>query len=268
MKTVHQSVQLFIWAFYTAAAIRLLCVWMHVRDWTESISLCQCRRVAVSVYILLYVCRHVYINRCSSSVFPPSILLLVLTTTGNRLRRQASAGAGREEAGKLMIPHQRSDKRRDIFPPQKHQEKTPAATCVRLSPHSLPPPCVLNALLPSPRKWAFILLLEKGKIRRELSTPLVLKNRNNRRAAGRHSVYREHKHYAGLITITVSTERFYLENKTLREDARSNSDGPFWCSLPRSYVSETNFYSLCTSDYNFHITAVIKERQHIKHKLQ
>lgn len=151
----------------------------------------------------------------------PAILLLALTTAGNGVRRQASAGGEEEEAGKLMIPHQGSDKRRDIFPPQKQQKKTHSttATCVAdylptLSLPSLLPSCVLNALLPSPWKWAFILLVEKGKNSQgSVHSTGAEKNRNSRRAAGRHSVYREHKHYAGLIIITISTKHFYFEKQ-------------------------------------------------------
>lgn len=118
--SVHPAIH-WRFPFYTGAAIRLACVGnacerlkeinLFASAWVYS-RLCLS---ATDCMISFNTFAHVYINlRLTASAL--CIPLLVLTTTGNRVRRQASAGAGREEAGKLMIPHHRSDKRGGIFP--------------------------------------------------------------------------------------------------------------------------------------------------------
>lgn len=129
--------------------------------------MCLCRCVALFVCVsptplhAFFVCKHACLHKSvlhlsvSSTFFPLSVLSLVLTTASNRLKRQASAAVGREEAGKLMIPHHHSDKRQDMFPPQKqHTKKTQPPMLDYLFILSLnrsfSPPCVLYAILPSP----------------------------------------------------------------------------------------------------------------------
>lgn len=55
---------------------------------------------------------------------------------------------------------------------------------------------------------------QMGAIQMEPSTPLVLKHRDYLHGAGKHGVYREHKHYTILIVITISM-LFTLKTKHL-----------------------------------------------------
>lgn len=154
MKTVHQSILLFIWVFHFTLWLRLgrhtwACERMKAINFIVSIGVCVCVCVSTARLYVFFVCTHACLHKSvlhlsvSSPVFPPSIRPLVLMAVGNRLKRQASVGAGREEAVKLMILHQHSDKSSDTFPPKK-TVKTPwmkrtAATCVTVDdPPTLP----------------------------------------------------------------------------------------------------------------------------------
>lgn len=77
------------------------------------------------------------------------------------------------------------------------------------------------------------------RICRELFTSVVLKQRNYWHAGGWRSAYRGSKHYTGLTIITILTTYFHLQNKTLGEDARSNSGGCF-LMLTTIFSSITN----------------------------
>lgn len=97
---------------------------------------------------------------------------------------------------------------------------------------------------------------QMGAFQMEPSTPLLLKHRNYLHGAGKHGVYREHKHYAVLIVITISMIF------TLKQNLKQ-FDGPFWCLSPRSSLTKANSctYLLCTSGDNFHYCS---ERKGIK----
>lgn len=100
----------------------------------------------------------------------------------------------------------------------------------------------------------------------------MLKHRNHQSAAGRHSVYRERKHYTGQIVITISMKRFFsLEIKHLGETTEAIQIAPFWCSPPHCRVSKKQLFAFtylpAPAIYNFHITAVTNERQYIKQNL-
>lgn len=103
-----------------------------------------------------------------------------------------------------MIPHHSSRKAWDVFCPnnRKNNRIERKSNYLRLSSQSftkisssLPRSCVLNALLPSPWKWAFIFLAEKkkdkrrGRFHRKLFTSLVLKQRHYWHAAGWHRFF-------------------------------------------------------------------------------
>lgn len=86
MKTVHQSIPLFIWGCNTVAAIGPVGLWMHARD----TFLCACVGVKLRVCrspahcsFSLYKCMRVY--KCVHHLPFLLLSLLVWTTTGNRL---------------------------------------------------------------------------------------------------------------------------------------------------------------------------------------
>lgn len=130
--------------------------------------------------MLSFVCMLACLHKCALSIYQLFFFPSFHPASCLNDHKQSTEAAGfsreqgEEEAGILMIPHHCSDKRRDMFPLQKQRKKKkeldylPTLSLSR-SPPSLPPPCVLNALLPSPWTWAFILLVEENRRRGEFT---------------------------------------------------------------------------------------------------
>lgn len=235
----------------TVAAIRPVCACVCVHMYLNSSNkgnqfLCVC--VGVYPCVSTTYCKHVDKNPCFFSASPRRFVSLHPASCPNSYRRST------ETAGFCRSNERRSRQINDptspAFPP--NQKKT-ATTCVKLSATlslSLSPSCRLNALLPTRWKWTFVLLLVKSQREGRFTENCPLHwcwNIGITYILQSESVYREQQFCSSLQEEHICN----LKTKHLK-DARSDSDGLFWCLPPHSHMSK---------NYSFIFTYLLYHQQ-------